>query len=87
MRRTDESIETSRIVVNTEQPRDGGAYMSALYDDDDIGCFCLTAVDDVCFRGSDFHTRDTRGGHGMYGMTIGQGVKELEQPQTNRRAS
>lgn len=52
--------------------------MSALYNDDDIGYLCLTAVDDSCLCGGDFHTRDTRGGHGMYGMTVGQDVQELE---------
>lgn len=52
--------------------------MSALYNDVDIGHFCLTADDDSCFRGGDFHARDTRGEHGMYGMTVGQDVQELE---------
>lgn len=80
MRRMDETIETTRIVFDAEQPRDGGAYMSALYDDDDIEFLCLTAVDDSWFRGGDFHTRDTREGHGMYGMTMGQDVQELKQP-------
>lgn len=86
LRRKDETVKTTRFDLSAEKPREGGAYMSALYGDGKLGCFCTTAVDDPCFRGGSFHARDTRGGHGMCGMTVGQDVQELEQPETKRHA-
>lgn len=86
LRRMEETVKTTRFVLSTEQIRECGAYMSALYGDGNLGCFCLTAVDDPCFLGGSFHAKDTRGGYGMYGMTVGQDVQELEQPEIKRHA-
>lgn len=65
LRRTEKTITTTRIVLSTEQPREGGAYMSALYGDGDLGCLCFTAVDDCCFSRCNLHAEDTRGRHDM----------------------
>lgn len=41
LQRTEETIKTTRFVLSTEQPREGGAYMSALYGDGNLGMFLL----------------------------------------------